>query len=463
MSRAPGEKKNFLDRFLGLFGEVRAGESWTAVLLMSNLFFLLTGYLIIKTVREPLILAGGGAEIKSYAAAGQALLLFLIVPAYGFLASKINRIKLITWVTLFFISNLIVFYVLARWGVAIGVVFFLWVGIFNLFVVAQFWSFANDLYTQEQGKRLFGIVAFGGSIGAIVGPKVAGWLLQPLGVFELLLVAGVILGICILITNIVHARESDQAAEKKDHAEKPLGKEGGFKLVVTQRYLFLIALLIIVLNLVNTTGEYILGKIVTQEARQKVVDAERQAAASGATTLLSEGERKRIEQKFIGNFYGNFYFWVSLLSAGIQLLIVSRILKSMGAAALLFLPFIALGGYFLIASFPVLSYIRSAKILENAVNYSLQNTTHQTLFLPTSRETKYKAKAAIDTFFVRAGDVASAMFVFLGAQLALSVSTFASINIVMAAVWIFLAIGIVRQYKTLSLARSLARSEAAKG
>ena len=457
MSGVLGEKKNALDRFLGLFGDVRAGESWTAVLLMFNLFFLLTGYLIIKTVREPLILAGGGAELKSYAAAGQALLLFLIVPAYGFLASNINRIKLITWVTLFFISNLIVFYVLARWGVAIGVVFFLWVGIFNLFVVAQFWSFANDLYSQEQGKRLFGIVAFGGSIGAIVGPKVAGWLLQPLGVFELLPVAGVILGICILITNIVHARERDQAAEKKDHAEKPLGKEGGFKLVVTQRYLFLIALLIIVLNLVNTTGEYILGKIVTKEARQKVVDAERQAAAPGGTTLLSEGERKRIEQKFIGNFYGNFYFWVSLLSAGIQLLIVSRILKSMGAAALLFLPFIALGGYFLIASFPVLSYIRSAKILENATNYSLQNTTHQTLFLPTSRETKYKAKAAIDTFFVRAGDVASAMVVFLGAQLALSVSAFASINIVMALVWIFLAVAIIRRYKTLSLA------EAAKG
>lgn len=459
MSGAPGEKKNALDRFLGLFGEVRAGEAWTAIFLTLNLFFLLTGYLIIKTVREPLILAGGGAEIKSYTSAGQALLLFLIVPAYGFLASKINRIKLITWVTLFFISNLIVFYVLARWGVAIGVVFFLWVGIFNLFVVAQFWSFANDLYSQEQGKRLFGIVAFGGSIGAIVGPKVAGWLLQPLGVFELLLVAGVILGICILITNIVHARERDQAAEKKDHAEKPLGKEGGFKLVVTQRYLFLIALLIVVLNLVNTTGEYILGKIVTQEARQKVVEAQRQAAASGATTLLSEEERKRIEQKFIGNFYGNFYFWVSLLSAGIQLLIVSRILKSMGAAALLFLPCIALGGYFLIASFPVLSYIRSAKILENATNYSLQNTTHQSLFLLTSREAKYKAKAAIDTFFVRAGDVASAMFVFLGAQLALGVSAFASINIVMALVWIFLAVAIIRRYKTLSVAPA----DAAKG
>jgi AAA family ATP:ADP antiporter len=461
MSGAPGEKKNALDRFLGLFGDVRAGESWTAVLLMFNLFFLLTGYLIIKTVREPLILAGGGAEIKSYAAAGQALLLFLIVPAYGFLASKINRIKLITWVTLFFISNLIIFYFLARWGAAIGVAFFLWVGIFNLFVVAQFWSFANDLYTQEQGKRLFGIVAFGGSIGAIAGPKVAGWLLQPLGVFELLLVAGVILCVCIVITNTVHAREKSaaHAGAQKDHAEKPLGKEGGFKLVVTQRYLFLIALLIILLNLVNTTGEYILGRIVTKEARQKVVEAERQAAAPGATTLLSEGERKRIEQKFIGNFYGNFYFWVSLLSAGIQLLIVSRILKSMGAAALLFLPFIALGGYFLIAVFPVLSYIRSAKILENATNYSLQSTTHQSLFLPTSRETKYKAKAAIDTFFVRSGDVASAMFVFLGVHLALGVSAFASINIVMALVWIFLAVAIIRRYKTLSAAPA----DAAKG
>ena len=461
MSDTSSEKKKVLDRFLGLFGDVRAGEAWTAMLLMLNLFCLLTGYLIIKTVREPLILAGGGAEIKSYAAAGQALLLFLIVPAYGILASKINRIRLITWVTLFFISNLIVFYFLARSSVPIGVVFFLWVGIFNLFVVAQFWSFANDLYSQDQGKRLFGIVAFGGSVGAIAGPKLAARLLQPLGVFELLLVAGAILGVCIVISNLVDAREKsrDQRAEKKDHAEKPLGKEGGFRLVTSQRYLYLIALLIIVLNLVNTTGEYILGKIVTKEAQQKVVEAQRQAAAPGGTALLSAGERKKIEQKFIGNFYGNFYFWVSLLSAAIQLLLVPRILKYLGAGALFFLPLIALGGYFLIASLPLLSTIRSAKILENATNYSLQNTTHQSLFLPTSREVKYKAKAAIDTFFVRAGDVISALFVFVGAELALSVSAFATINVAMAVVWIFLAIGITRRYKMLSLAHT----DAAKG
>src|SRR5215470_13095007 len=179
MPDAVPDRKNALDRFFSLFADVRAGEAWTALLLMANLFFLLTGYYIIKTVREPLILTGGGAEVKTYASAGQALLLFLVVPAYGFLASKMSRIHLISWVTLFFISNLIIFYVLARLDASIAMPFYLWVGVFNVFVVAQFWAFANDLYSQEQGRRLFGLVAFGGSLGAIVGPKVASWLLHP--------------------------------------------------------------------------------------------------------------------------------------------------------------------------------------------------------------------------------------------------------------------------------------------
>jgi ATP:ADP antiporter, AAA family len=454
MAGPEDEKKKALDRFLSLFGDVRPGEAWTAVLLMLNLFFLLTGYLIIKTVREPLILTGGGAEVKSYAAAGQALLLLLIVPAYGFLAGKINRIKLITWITLFFISNLIVFYLLARAQVPIGLVFFLWVGIFNLFVVAQFWSFANDLYTQEQGKRLFGIVAVGGSLGAILGPKLAARLLQPLGVFELLLVAAAILGIYILLANIVHVREKTRpgAGERRAHADRPLGQEGGFQLVLGQRYLFLIALLVVVLNVVNTTGEYILGKLVTKEAQNKVTAAEQ--AAGDTARALTARERQKIAQEFIGKFYGNFYFWISLLGAAIQLFLAARMIKYLGAAALFFLPMIAMGGYLLIALLPILLYIQPAKILENATNYSLQNTVHQTLFLPTSRETKYKAKAAIDTFFVRTGDVLSAVVVFFGARLALTVDNFATINIAVAAVWILLAIAIVRRNKTLSLAHA---------
>ncbi len=450
---SPTEKRSFLERGLATFAEVHAGEGLTAILLMLNLFLLLAAYLIIKTVREPLILAEGGAVVKSYAAAGQALLLLIIVPIYSSLASKVNRNKLINWVTVFFISNLIVFYILAQFRVALGVAFFLWVGIFNLFVIAQFWSFANDIYTQEQGKRLFAIVAFGGSMGAILGPGVAGWLFEPLGAYQLMLISAGILGICIVITNVVNIREKrrSQVAVKKEDIEKPLGKEGGFKLVMGQRYLLLIALLMLVLNLVNTTGEFILGKTVTAEAQKVVAREEERVAASGVSEELTEADRKKIKLDFIAKFYANFFFWVNLLAAMVQLFLVSRILKYFGvAAALFFLPIVALGAYSIMALIPILSFVKFVKILENSTDYSLQNTARQALFLPTSREAKYKAKAAIDTFFVRVGDVLSAVLVFVGVQIALETSGFAAINIVLVIVWLLLILGIVREYKKLT-------------
>ena len=421
---------------------------------MLNLFFLLTCYLILKTVREPLILAGGGAEIKSYAAAGQALLLVLVVPAYGFLASRVNRIKLITWVVLFFIFNLIAFYVMAQFQVPLGVAFFLWVGIFNLFIVAQFWSFANDIYTPEQGGRLFAIIAFGGSLGAILGPKIAGWLFKPLGAYALMLVAAALLGLYILIANIVNRLEqrSIKAPAKKEEAEAPLGKEGGFELVIGQRYLLLIALLMIALNLVNTTGEFILGKTVTLKAQQIASSQDLDVGRTAAAAELANKEKAKIVEGFIGEFYANFFFWVSLISAAVQLFLVSRILNYVGvSAALFFLPGVALGGYSLIVLMPVLSYITSAKIVENSIDYSLQNTCRQALFLPTSREAKYKAKAAIDTFFVRIGDVLSALFVFTGVILALDIETFAAVNVGFALASLCLVVGIARCYKNLSV------------
>src|SRR5215813_1881255 len=152
---AAADKETAVDRLLLLVSDVRAGEGHTALLMMTNLFLLLTGYLIIKTVREALILSEGGAVVKSYAAAGQALLLLAFVPAYGAFASRVNRLRLVCGVTLFFASHLIVFYLLGSAGVRVGVAFYLWIGIFNLVVIAQFWGFANDLYSPERGKRLF--------------------------------------------------------------------------------------------------------------------------------------------------------------------------------------------------------------------------------------------------------------------------------------------------------------------
>jgi AAA family ATP:ADP antiporter len=102
--------------------------------------------------------------LKSYAAAGMAVLLVFVVPAYGAFASRVDRARLISWVTVFFIACLLAFVALGRAHTPfLGIVFFLWVGIFNLMIIAQFWSFANDVYTPEQGKRLFAIVAFGSS------------------------------------------------------------------------------------------------------------------------------------------------------------------------------------------------------------------------------------------------------------------------------------------------------------
>ena len=186
---SPAMERGVLDRLLAPFADVRAGEAPTALLLMLNVFLLLTCYYILKPVREALILAGEGAEVKSYSAAGQVLILLGFVPAYGALANRLGRIRLISGVTMFFVACLAAFYLLTGANLPhLGIAFYIWVGIFNVSIVAQFWSYANDLYTPEAGKRLFAIIAFGSTLGAIVGATMTKVLIAPLGVRELLLV-----------------------------------------------------------------------------------------------------------------------------------------------------------------------------------------------------------------------------------------------------------------------------------
>src|SRR6185436_20297416 len=144
-----------LDRMLGVFADVHAGEGGTALLLALNVFLILMAYYVLKPVREALILGEGSAELKSYMSAGQVVLLAFVVPLYSRLVARFVRIRLINVVTAFFVACLLLFYVLARFHVPLAIVFFLWIGIFNLMVVAQFWSFANDIYTKDQGERLF--------------------------------------------------------------------------------------------------------------------------------------------------------------------------------------------------------------------------------------------------------------------------------------------------------------------
>src|SRR5690349_2329199 len=229
MTANDGRSKGPLDRFLGIFTDVRGGEGLTALFLFLNVFVLLSSYYLLKTVREGLIIVAGGAEVKSYTAAAIAGILIVLVPLYSAFASRVSRVKLINGVTLFFIACLVGFFLWARTvGVpsfppegaataaqtaqnqaqlALAISFFVWVGIFNVMIIAQFWAFANDVYTVEQGKRLFAIVVLGASLGAIAGSAAAKPLIKSYGLYSLLAMAAGALVLCMILTNLVHVRE----------------------------------------------------------------------------------------------------------------------------------------------------------------------------------------------------------------------------------------------------------------
>jgi AAA family ATP:ADP antiporter len=435
-SGSPGSAaKSWLDRVLSLFTDVRAGEGATAALMLMNIFLLLICYSIIKIVREPLILLGGGAEVRSYAAAGQALVLMGFVPAYSWFASRVDRVKLLVGVTLFFVVCIELFALAAAARVPyVGVAFFIWVGIFNISLVAQFWSFANDIYTKNAGERLFPMIMIGMTAGAPIGSFVAGHLFAlgfnpPL----ILQISAALLGATLLLYLAVNRRETRQHT-----ASTPLASGGGFSLVFRSSYLRLIAILIILLNVVNTTGEYLIARLLT-----------------GHASALAAGDPAFNTQAYIGAFYGGYQFWVNVTALVLQAFVTSRLVKHQGLrGALLALPLIALGGYATIAAGASFAVVRWIKTAENATDYSIMNTARQLLWLPTSREEKYKAKQAIDTFFTRGGDLLSAAVVYLGAR-RMGVGGFAVTNVLLTLTWIGVALLIVKRHRALaSLARA---------
>ena len=268
--KTEGEKpKNPVERFLSLFADVRAGEGISALLLGLNVFLLLTGYAMLKTAREPLILVKFTAAQKAYASAGQALLLLLAVPFYGWIGTQVNRLKLLVGLNLFFAANLVLFSALGRAGFQIGVVFYVWLGIFSLFVISQFWAFANDVYAEGQGRRLFPMIAFGQSLGAVAGASLATFLFKELNIspYQLMLFTAMALLASIAIIFAVNRREVQRGgAVAAREAVEPLGSEGGFQLLLRDRYLFWIGAMILLLNTVNTSGEFVLSQLVQDES-----------------------------------------------------------------------------------------------------------------------------------------------------------------------------------------------------
>jgi AAA family ATP:ADP antiporter len=372
-----------------------------------------------------------------------------------------DRVSLITRATLFCISNMIIFWFLQP-GMFIenlpytGIFFYLWVGMFGVFIVAQFWTFCADIYADGRGTRLLPMIAIGATSGAAAGSWLVDQLLASglVPTEALLLVATVPLVVSIFFTRMVDARESKGGEPKiKDLVEeKDTTEEGGLRflfsgarLVFLSRFLFAAAMVTLLTNWVNTNGENLLFRVIQETLTN-------QAATQGITDPAAVLDFTRSGTTA---FYGNFFFWVNIAALLLQSVFASRLLKYGGFGAIaLMLPVIAMISYTCMALVPILIVVKMLKIAENATDYSINNTARNVLWLPVSSEMKYQGKPAIDTLYVRLGDGLAAFTVLIGVEmLTLSTRQFFIFNVALVIAWLGFTIMLIREYRKADQAR----------
>jgi AAA family ATP:ADP antiporter len=262
-------------------------------------------------VREALILTQGSAELRSYAVGVQATLLIFIIPAYGLLVRRVATSRVFQCVNGFFALNLIVFFLLGQAGWHFGFAFFVWGSIFSVMTVTQFWAFATDLFDVKSGQRLFSVIAVGVSGGAWIGSRLASVGFETLGPYGLMLASAAVLVAAAFLSQ--RARDCVPTASRSgQRSDEGAGGEqgpavrwlGGFAVIGRSRYLIGIAALVVLLNWIGSTGDYVLSNWLVDVARQEAPEA--QAA-------------------FIGRFMGNYWSAITLVGLLVQLLLVSRL------------------------------------------------------------------------------------------------------------------------------------------
>jgi AAA family ATP:ADP antiporter len=447
-----------LERFLRLFTEMRAGEGTTGLVMFANVFLILCAYYFVKPLRDGWVAVSpvGGLskmEVKAYTNFAQSFFLLPAVAVYAGMARRLPRGKLITRATLFCMSNLLVFWLLQPGllgeGVpGAGIAFYVWVGMFGVFVPAQFWAFAADLYTDERGRRLLPFIAVGATAGAVAGSYLTGLIVESrvLDSGALLLAANLPLAASILLTRWADRRGA--TGEGPDHAPAAASGSGhgaggdALRLVLHHRYLLPVALVVLLGNWVNTNGENLLFRVV-QEVLDHNIASQGLVDPHAVSAYVREGTTA---------FYGDFFFWVNTFALVLQALFASRLLRYGGfGLILLMLPTISLASYTAMALVPVITVVKAMKIAENSTNYSVNNTARHVLWLPTTAEMKYQAKPAIDTFVVRVGDGLAAATVLLGVQVwALSTRSFFVFNMSLVLVWLAASFVVIREYRRLA-------------
>lgn len=387
------------ERLLSLFTRVRPGEGKVIALLLLNATVIMLAYYLLKPVREALILTEGDAAIRTYATGAQAVVLIILLPFYGMLFRMKRQSLLIQRVYFLLAMGLLIFYALVNLGLNVGFAFYVYAGAVGVMVTSQFWAYATDLFSVRAGQRLFAIIAFGISVGGLLGAQIAKFLYPWLGADGLMMLSASLFLVSLPLSRLAgNAVPAGARATQISHEDNVVAKAlGGLGLILQDRYLLSLAVLVVMLNWITTTGEYVMSDYVVE-----------------LSLTLPEEQR----QAMIAAFMGDLFSWITVLSSGIQLFLVSRIIIAFGVKVAVTIPPLIFAISFLgMTAIPVLIIMKWGIIAIKSLDYSLLNTCRNALLLPASREAKYEAKTAIDTFFFRCGDLVAAATVYVGADL----------------------------------------------
>jgi AAA family ATP:ADP antiporter len=427
----------------GLVGRIlqavgaRPGEG--AVLLWASTYYFLAlaAYYVIRPIRDDMG-AASGVENLAWLFTGTMAGMLLVHPLYTALVSKLPRRRFISYAYRFFIANLVLFFIVFRLAdpsktVWVGRVFFIWTSVFNLFAVSVFWSLVTDVFRPGQGKRLFGIVAVGGTLGAMLGSGITTWLVGVVGQLNLLLVSGVALELAVRASRVLDRAEAglrladdgrDAAAvTATSSAEEVIGGGilEGVKHVLSSPYLLGVAILILFYTISSTFLYFQQVDVVSRVFGDDSV------------------ARTRV--------FGAIDFTVNTLTLFAQLFLTGRVMKWLGVGfALAFLPFLTLVGFGTLSAAPTLAILIGFLVLRRAGNFAIQRPAREALFTVLPRTDKYKAKHFSDTFVYRLGDQVGAWsYDWMGA-LGLSVSALALTMVPLSAGWLVLSLWLGRRY-----------------
>nr|WP_275939233.1 MFS transporter [Polyangium spumosum] len=428
----PPMQQGFVLRLIQRAAFVRPEEMGAVLWSFVYFFLLLSGYYLIRPLRDAMGIAGGEKALPWLFSATFVAML-CAVPLYGALVTRLSRRRLVPFVYRFFAANLLLFFALVMLGVPrplIGRVFFVWTSVYNLFIVSVLWSFLVDVFTSEQGKRLFGVIAAGGSAGAIAGPLVTAAVSQRLGqthLFWLLVLSALTLEACVFCAR---KAELHAGSRRESHArassDKPVGGSlfAGVRLVASSPYLAGIALVMLLLTTMNTFL-YL----------QKTDLVRRAAQGSAAQTAL-----------FAWNDTA-----VSVLSATLSFFLTGRLMTRLGlAAALAVLPVLSGLGFSALALYPSLAVVAVVEGLRRAAQYAIERPAREVLYTVLPREAKYKAKSFIDTVVFRGGDAASAWAHAGLIALGLSFSSISLVAAPLAGLWLGVALFLARREKVMA-------------